>query len=244
MTKFEDKTRWIIKRLMDDFEFTPEECYAIVGNLAHETGGFRYMQEIKPTVKGSKGGYGWAQWTGPRRRQFEKFCADSKLSVDSDEGNYQFLRWELQNTEKAAVVAVKNVKDGELLKKVVAFENAYERAGVKHYDSRMVWAQRAQDVWEGATAIVPDVETVDKETGMSGFFVSMFLVRAKAVVAFFLTGLVTLIVQSLETGTGFDVPNTWEEWLRTLITSLVVAVGVERMPNKTEPEVKPKTRNK
>lgn len=243
MAKFDDKARWIIKRLIEDFDFTPEECYAIVGNLGHETGGFRYMQEIKPTVAGSKGGYGWAQWTGPRRRQFEKFCKDAKLSVDSDEGNYQFLRWELQNTEKAAVVALKNVKDGELLKKVVAFENAYERAGVKHYDSRMVWAQRAMDAWEGASAIVPDVETVDKETGMSGFFVSLFLTRAKAVVAFFLTGLVDLIVRSVESGSGFDIPNTWEEWMRTLITSLVVAVGVERVPNKEEP-AKPKTRNK
>jgi putative chitinase len=72
-----------------------------------------------------------------------------------------------------------------------------------------------------------------QETSMlQSLFVSIFLTRAKAVVAFFLTGLVTLIIQSIEQGGGLDVPSTWEEWLRSLMTAAVVAVGVERVPNK------------
>lgn len=35
-----------------------------------ERGGFTLLQEQKPTVAGSKGSFGWYQWTGPRRRAY------------------------------------------------------------------------------------------------------------------------------------------------------------------------------
>ena len=62
-------------KLMDDlksqFGMTTEQAAGFVGNLWHETGGFKFMQELKPTVKGSKGGLAFAQWTGDRRDDFE-----------------------------------------------------------------------------------------------------------------------------------------------------------------------------
>src|SRR5207237_660573 len=77
----------------------------ILGNIGHECGGFRLMQELRPTS--GRGGFGWVQWTGPRRVAFEKFCDDNGLEPTSDAANYRFLKLELQTTEKATVPAMK-----------------------------------------------------------------------------------------------------------------------------------------
>ena len=68
---FRDKAPGVMRALIADFDLAVGDAAAVLGNLGHECGGFRLMQEQKPTVPGSRGGYGWAQWTGPRRRKFE-----------------------------------------------------------------------------------------------------------------------------------------------------------------------------
>lgn len=138
---FRSKAPWLMRRLIAEFNISILDAAAIAGNAGHESGGLVKLQEVKPTVKGSRGGYGWFQWTGPRRRAFEAFCAKSGLNISSDEANYQFLAHELSTTESKAIPAVKKAKD--LPAKVIAFEQAYERAGVKHYDSRVRWAEIA-----------------------------------------------------------------------------------------------------
>ena len=42
-----------------------------------------------------------------------------------------------------------------LADKVIAFEKAYERAGVKHYPSRQEWARIAQKAWQDARKGAP-----------------------------------------------------------------------------------------
>lgn len=56
--------------------------------------------------------------------------------------------------------------------------------------------------------------------------------RMKAVAAFFLTGLVTLLIQSVEQGSGLDIPQSWEDWLRAIVAAGIVALGVHQIPNK------------
>ena len=53
-----------------------------------------------PVVSGSRGGFGWAQWTGPRRRQFENL-PQVGLDVTDPEANYGLLVHELTNTPGA-----------------------------------------------------------------------------------------------------------------------------------------------
>ncbi|MGO4287980.1 phage tail tip lysozyme, partial [Bosea sp. TAB14] len=91
---FTQKAPGIINRLMADFGFTREQAAGIVGNLGHESGGLNELQERNPTS--GRGGYGWAQWTGPRRRAFEAWAAEKGLDPASDEANYGFLRHELR----------------------------------------------------------------------------------------------------------------------------------------------------
>jgi hypothetical protein len=108
------------------------------------------MQELNPTVRGSRGGWGWAQWTGPRRKAFEAFARANGLDPSSYEANYAFLRHELRGSHKGALTALKNASGLE--GKTRAFENKYEGAGIKGYGSRYNYARQALKAGEAPPA--------------------------------------------------------------------------------------------
>ncbi|MEY2680530.1 MAG: hypothetical protein RL661_761, partial [Pseudomonadota bacterium] len=93
-----------MQRLIDDpdLRMAPEHAAGVMGNLWHETGGFKQMQELKP-VSG-RGGYGWGMWTGPRRVAFEQFIKANNLDPASDDANFAFLKHELINTPEGRVL--------------------------------------------------------------------------------------------------------------------------------------------
>lgn len=167
MALFEQKAPGIMLKLRQDFDLSVEEAAAILGNLGHECGGFKLMQEQKPTVAGSRGGYGWAQWTGPRRLGFEEYCRRNGLNPASDKANYAWLFIELKGSERLAISAVK--RPGSLYEKVLRFEAMYERAGVKHYASRLQYAQRAMAAYNalpGGASVVLDKPKKPKGDGV------------------------------------------------------------------------------
>lgn len=143
--KFETLAPKIMKDLMPAFGLTADQAAAILGNLGHECAGFRLMQEVKPLA--GKGGLGWAQWTGPRRRTFVAFCNTRNFPTDSFAGNMQYLKSELDpahGSERGAIPAIK--KPGASIPDMVkAFELKFERAhpNFKHYESRNKFADRA-----------------------------------------------------------------------------------------------------
>lgn len=141
-----------MRRLMADFPaLDGQGAAAIFGNLGHESLGFTKLQEMAPTVKGSRGGYGWAQWTGPRRKAFEAYCARNGKDPASDEANYAYLFVELKGIEGSEAGAIARVVSATGLQaKVEAFEKAFLRAGVKHYESRLQWARIAVDALRDA----------------------------------------------------------------------------------------------
>lgn len=149
-TLFRSKAPGIMFLLMRDFAWSLDDAAACLGNLGHESAGFSLLQEQKPTVAGSKGGYGWPQWTGPRRRSFEAYCARNKLDPAGDRANYGFLFTELKGAYKSTVNKVRMAPT--LAAKVKTFELQYEGAGIKHYDSRNQWAAIALDAWNKAPA--------------------------------------------------------------------------------------------
>jgi hypothetical protein len=51
--------------LMRDLGLTDIQAAGLLGNLGHESGGFRQLQEIAPAVPGSRGG--WGLPSGPVR---------------------------------------------------------------------------------------------------------------------------------------------------------------------------------
>jgi hypothetical protein len=149
LSSFRDKAPSVMERLMRDLNISQEDAAAILGNLGHESAGLRPdINEANPVVPGSRGGYGWAQWTGSRRKQFEQFAKENNLDITSDEANYQFLVHELKTTEKGSLEAIKNAEGIE--NKTIAFEQSFERAGIKHYGKRLQYAKKANEFFEQA----------------------------------------------------------------------------------------------
>lgn len=136
--------------LMQTFGLSRMHAGAIVANLHWESGGFKSLQEIKPLVPGSRGGFGYAQWTGPRRRQFEAWVKARGLDARSYAANWGFLRHELTNTSEKSVLprlkATRTMRDA-----VITFcgssppapsRRGFLRPGIPHMEKRVALAQR------------------------------------------------------------------------------------------------------
>jgi hypothetical protein len=98
---WETRGGWCVHALMRDVNLQMHQAAGFVGNLGYETRGFIDLQEKHPTIPGSLGGLGWAQWTGyhwpyDRRLQFENHCKGLGLSTSGDEANYTFVLVELR----------------------------------------------------------------------------------------------------------------------------------------------------
>lgn len=139
---FHEACRLWTPKLRADFGFDALDVAAILGNAGHESNGLRAMQEVAP--RAGRGGLGAFQWTGPRRRAFEAYLARSGAAPEDLDASYAFLAEELKGAERKAVAETK-AADG-LEAKVRAFERSFERAGVKHYPSRIAWAKRAHAI--------------------------------------------------------------------------------------------------
>lgn len=153
---FEQRASTFLPRLQKDLGITREQAAGIIGSLGGETGGLKAIQEAKPMIPGSRGGFGWAQWTGPRRREFEAFAASKGLDITSDEANYQFLVKELQTSENKALQQLKRTSTVEEAARTFTGSAAsgvgYLRPGIEHYGSSIRYAQRAYGAMDGITA--------------------------------------------------------------------------------------------
>ncbi len=128
-------------RLMRDLGLTELQAAGLLGNLGHESGGFQVLQERHPVGKGSRGGWGLAQWTGPRRRAMEAWCRTRGLDPADPEANYGYLCAELRGSEAEALVALK--RTATLESATQTFCALFERPGIVALDSRLAWAHRA-----------------------------------------------------------------------------------------------------
>jgi hypothetical protein len=120
---------------------SPEQAAGIAGNLAHESGSNPGQHEI------GGHGYGIAQWGGPRLRNLHHFAAESGTSV-SDLGTQLNFMWkEMNSSESRSLAAIQRTASANDASS--AFEQTYERAGIKAYRSRNTHAQRILAQYEG-----------------------------------------------------------------------------------------------
>ncbi len=142
---FEVRGGWVVAALVKEFGLTPEQAAGIVGNLGFESEGFETLQERGQTPP--SGGWGWAQWTGPRRRSFEAWCATHNLDQSSDEANYGYLVEELRTSHAHDLAQLK--KTTALDSAVFTFGVMFEAPGgttdtfLPGNDGRLKYAQRA-----------------------------------------------------------------------------------------------------
>ena len=131
-----------ITRLSTDLSISPQVAAGIVGQLGYESAGLQSINEMQPVVPESRGGFGWAQWTGPRRRQFESWAEQNKMDVADPEANYQFLLHELTQTpEKGVLKKLEGVTDPKEAGRI--FTNTFLRPGVPAQDKRDSWVEKS-----------------------------------------------------------------------------------------------------
>lgn len=131
----------ITARLASDLNLTPQQAAGITGNLQAESG-IRAVQEGHP-ISG-RGGFGWAQWTGPRRVAFERYAKENNLDPKSDEANYGFLKKELQSPEYAGMLKQLGALKGPNAAREAAalFERLFERPKVSNAGVRGKYAEQ------------------------------------------------------------------------------------------------------
>lgn len=137
--------------LMRDFKLNDNAATGIVASLAAESGGFKTLQEINPQGgKNARGGYGYAQWTGPRRRQFEAWTAENNLDINSYEANYGFLKHELQGPEGRVLADLNNAKDAReattMFTGSAQSGKGFLRPGIPNWGGRYSWTDRLMGV--------------------------------------------------------------------------------------------------
>lgn len=82
-----------------------------VMNFQDESGLNPGINERNPTVAGSRGGFGLAQWTGPRRVALEEFAAQRGADVSDPNVQMDFLMTELQGPESRAAASIMGTAD-------------------------------------------------------------------------------------------------------------------------------------
>jgi hypothetical protein len=106
-----------------------------VMNFQDESGLNPGINEIAPTVPGSRGGFGLAQWTGPRRRELEAFAQSQGKPVSDTDLQLDFLMSELQGSERGAAKAILASQDAPSA--AAAIVNHFLRPAEQHRARRV-----------------------------------------------------------------------------------------------------------
>jgi hypothetical protein len=132
----------ITARLASDLNLTTAQAAGITGNLQAESG-LQAVQERSP-IGGGRGGFGWAQWTGSRRDEFEAYAKANNLDPKSDEANYGYLLHELQGPESAKMMAqLRGLQGPNAARDSAALvERQYERPAVSNAGVRGGYAEQ------------------------------------------------------------------------------------------------------
>lgn len=112
----------------------PHVADAFVMNFQDESGLNPGINEANPIVPGSRGGFGLAQWTGPRRKALEAFAAERGVPVADTDAQLDFLMSELQGPEARAWQAIQSAPDAGGA--AAAIVNNFLRPAEQHRASR------------------------------------------------------------------------------------------------------------
>lgn len=85
---------------------SPTAAEGFVINFRDESNLDPTITEAEPLVPGSRGGFGLAQWTGPRRVALEQFAQQTGRPVGDIDTQLDFLARELQGPESAAARSI------------------------------------------------------------------------------------------------------------------------------------------
>lgn len=114
---------------------SPAVTDGFIMNFQDESGLNPSINEAKPLVPGSRGGFGLAQWTGPRRVALEQFAQQSGRDVADPNVQMDFLMHELQGPEANAAKTIMSAQNsGDA---AVAIAQNFLRPAQQHLDRRV-----------------------------------------------------------------------------------------------------------
>ena len=125
---------------------------AFVMNFKDESNLNPGINEANPIVPGSRGGFGLAQWTGPRRRQLEAFASQQGKPVSDVDVQLDFLMQELQGSERNAAQSIFAAQDSGTAAQAIV--NNFLRPAEEHR------ARRAAQYGGGAAQIASGVNNL------------------------------------------------------------------------------------
>lgn len=141
----------VMQDLISAFDLSPVQAAAVVGNLGTESQNFTaYHEHGQPR---NKGGYGWAQWTGPRREAFFAWADAHNHHRDSEAASLGFLEHELQTSQRDAVTALK--QHTELGSATHAFMVHFEGPGILNEGNRQNHARIALQAYNKLLLVQP-----------------------------------------------------------------------------------------
>ena len=108
---------------------------AFVANFQDESGLNPGINEAKPLIPGSRGGYGLYQLTGPRRVAYEKFAQERGAPLDSTDAQLDFLMTEMQGPESRAAKNILSSPDTASAAQAIVRD--FLRPAPEHRESRM-----------------------------------------------------------------------------------------------------------
>jgi uncharacterized protein (TIGR02594 family) len=155
---FNQRAPQLMTELQEDLGLSKHQAAGLVGNLGYESAGFKSLQEGKPIA--GAGGFGYAQWTGPRRNEFFKWARDNQLDPKSHEANAGFLKHELRGKHSGFLERLKKTQTlqeatrltHEKYETPADVQPKYWAQGVKPYKSaagRLQYAQQAAGLDRG-----------------------------------------------------------------------------------------------
>lgn len=103
-------------------------------NFQDESGLNPGINEANPLVPGSRGGFGLAQWTGPRRVALERFAEEQGRSVSDVDTQLDFLITELQGSEAKAAQSIFGARDTATAAQAIV--NEFLRPAEQHRAAR------------------------------------------------------------------------------------------------------------
>lgn len=154
----------LIKAFMAEYGLTAEQAAGPVGNFMREAAGtVTEAKKLPPDVNqgevsgappnGSDLGYGWAQWSGPRKTAFVTFMRSKGYVTDrgnaTDAADFAYLKKELDSPGYASTITELK-KQSTPEDAAVSFEATFERAGVPALEDRKKFAREAYDDYKAS----------------------------------------------------------------------------------------------
>lgn len=134
---------------------TPAAAEGFVMNFRDESRLDPGINEIAPIVPGSRGGFGLAQWTGPRRVALENFAQQTGRPVSDIDTQLDFLVSELQGPESRAARSIAGAQSPQ--DAAVAIARDFLRPAPEHLERRVAAYQGGAVPQTGTQAQQPQI---------------------------------------------------------------------------------------